>query len=47
MRYLGGKSRISKSIAEVINHAIYGREIQNIQSNIDDIKPEVKQGGRS
>lgn len=27
MRYLGGKSRISKQISEVINNAIHGREI--------------------
>lgn len=26
MRYMGGKSRISKQIAEIINNATYGRQ---------------------
>ena len=43
MRYLGGKSRISKPISEVINNAISGREVKNIKTN--SINPLYKLGG--
>lgn len=33
MRYMGGKSRISKQISEVINNAVYGREVQSVQTD--------------
>ena len=33
MRYLGGKSRISKSISEIINNAISGWQIKNIKAD--------------
>lgn len=43
MRYLGGKSRISKPISEVINSAISGREIKNIETN--SVNPHHELGG--
>ena len=43
MRYLGGKSRISKPISEVINNAISGRQIKNIET--DSINPLCELGG--
>ena len=43
MRYLGGKSRISKPISEVINNAISGREIKNIE--INSVNPYHELGG--
>ena len=43
MRYLGGKSRISKPIAEVINNAISRWEIKNIEAN--SVNPYHKLGG--
>lgn len=43
MRYLGGKSRISKPISEVINNAVSGREVKNIETN--SINPLCELGG--
>lgn len=43
MRYLGGKSRISKPISEVINNAISGRQIEN--SEINSVNPYHELGG--
>ena len=43
MRYLGGKSRISKPISEVINNAISGWQIKNIET--DSINPYHELGG--
>lgn len=47
MRYLGGKSRISKQISEVINNAIHGRETSRCETNCTDYQPLPKLGGRS
>lgn len=33
MRYMGGKSRVSKQIVEVINNAVYGWEKQNLKQS--------------
>ena len=43
MRYLGGKSRISSQISEVINNAIPGRQIENSEAHI--INPNGELGG--
>ena len=43
MRYLGGKSRISKPISEVINNAIPGWQIENSKAHI--INPNGELGG--
>lgn len=43
MRYLGGKSRISKPISEVINNAISGRKIKSIETN--SVNPNGELGG--
>lgn len=37
MQYMGGKSRISSSIAEIIN-AVSGRKIKNSETHIRNIK---------
>ena len=33
MQYMGGKSRISKQISEVLNNALYGRKEPNQQAD--------------
>ena len=38
MRYMGGKSRISKQISEVLNNALYGWKEQNQQTNCNNIE---------
>lgn len=43
MRYMGGKSRISKQISEVINNAVYGWQEQNLEG--DSINSDLKLGG--
>ena len=43
MRYMGGKSRISKQISEVINNAVYGWQEQNLEG--DSINPYPELGG--
>ena len=43
MRYLGGKSRISKPISEVINSAISRRKIKSIETN--SFNPDHELGG--
>ena len=45
MQYMGGKSRISKQISEVINNALYGREVQNIKTNYRYNQSYDKLGG--
>ena len=45
MRYMGGKSRISKQISEVINNAVYGRKVQNIQANSRNYQSCYELGG--
>ena len=40
---MGGKSRTSKQIAEVINNAVYGRQKPNLERNC--INPDHKLGG--
>ena len=45
MQYMGGKTRISKQISEVINNALYGWEIQNIQINCRNYQSLPKLGG--
>lgn len=45
MQYMGGKSRISKQISEVINNALYGRQIQNFKANFRYCKPYNELGG--
>ena len=45
MRYLGGKSRISKQIAEVINNAIFGQEEQNFDTNSTNYQSLPELGG--
>ena len=42
---MGGKTRISKQISEVINNALYGWEIQNIQINCRNYQSLPKLGG--
>ena len=44
MRYMGGKSRISKQIAEVINNAVYGRQEPNLER--DCVNPYLELGGQ-
>lgn len=41
MRYMGGKSRISKQISEVINNAIHGRQEPNLERNSSNPYPEL------
>lgn len=43
MRYLGGKSRISKQISEVINNAISRWQVENIETN--SVNPNGELGG--
>ena len=45
MQYMGGKTRISKQISEVINNALYGWEFQNIQINGRNYQSLPKLGG--
>lgn len=45
MRYMGGKSRISKQIAEVINNAVHGWQEPNLERNSNDSYLELG-GGR-
>lgn len=45
MQYLGGKSRISKQISEVIN-ALSRWKIENIETNSQNYKLTPCQGGR-
>ena len=45
MRYLGGKSRISKQISEVINNAIHGWEISYLNSDCTSYQPHFELGG--
>lgn len=47
MRYMGGKSRISKQISEVINNAIHGWQEQNLERNRNNPYPELGGNGRS
>lgn len=44
MQYLGGKSRISNKISEVIN-ALSRRKIENIETNSQNYKLTPWQGG--
>lgn len=47
MRYLGGKSRISKQISEVINNAISGRQKQDFNTiSANYQSPPELEGGR-
>lgn len=47
MRYLGGKSRISKQISEVINNVIHGREISYLNSDCTSYQPHLELGGQT
>lgn len=38
MQYLGGKSRISKQISEVLNNALSWREEQNQQTDCNNFE---------
>ena len=38
MQYLGGKSKISKYISEVINNEIHGRKESDIQGHICSVE---------
>lgn len=45
MRYLGGKSRISKQISEVINNAISWRKKQDCETNCANYQSSPELGG--